>query len=178
MAKATCSVDGCGESVRARSWCLKHYTRWRRHGDPLSVKPGGNGLVTPLIERIWRRIERRPDGCWEWTGHRTNLGYGKVAVTRDQLVFVHRAVYEILVEPIPDGLVIDHLCRNPSCCNPSHLEPVTYLENTRRGIGHGSETHCPQGHPYEGDNLYQWGGRRYCRACRRAHVAAFKAKAA
>jgi hypothetical protein len=50
------------------------------------------------------------------------------------MLLVHRDVYEQLVGPIPEGLVLDHLCRNRSCCNPAHLEPVTTAENVRRGL--------------------------------------------
>ena len=71
-----------------------------------------------------------PDtGCWNWTGGKTTPGYGRIG--RDQ--YAHRFFYEQAVGPIPPGLVIDHLCRNPSCVNPQHLEPVTQQTNTRRG---------------------------------------------
>lgn len=79
-------------------------------------------------------------------------------------------MYEGLVGPIPDGFTLDHLCRNTSCANPAHLEPVTHEENVKRGRsgeGQALRTHCPQGHEYTDDNTYQHGGRRFCRACHR-----------
>lgn len=84
----------------------------------------------------------------------------------------HRAAYELLIAPIPNDKVIDHLCRNPSCVNPDHLEVVTQRENILRGIGpsaiHARKTHCPRGHPYSGDNLYISPNRqRRCRTCQR-----------
>ena len=88
---------------------------------------------------------------------------------------VHRLMWEHLVGPIPEGHVIDHTCRNRACCNVEHLRCVTPQVNlTENVVGNAwqvqaSKTHCPSGHPYEGDNLYvnPRGGRK-CRECRRA----------
>lgn len=132
-------------------------------------------IPATLAERMWRHIDRKPDGCWQWTAAVRSNGYGLVAINRTTMASSHRVMYELLVGPISDGLHLDHLCRNPPCCNPAHLEPVTPLVNARRGRGHGSETHCPQGHPYVWPNLYEHKGRRYCRACRRDRYAASRA---
>jgi len=72
--------------------------------------------------------------CWVWQRAKTELGYG-VARADGKNQYAHRMMYEREVGPIPDGLSLDHLCRNPSCVNPAHLEPVTHGENLRRGAG-------------------------------------------
>jgi hypothetical protein len=112
--------------------------------------------------------------CWTWMGCReTASGYGAFTPTTGVTVKAHRFAYESMVGPIPEGLHLDHLCRTRLCVNPWHLEPVTPQVNTWRGMGHGKETQCPQGHPYDTENTYHYRGRRYCRPCKRAHQAAF-----
>lgn len=101
--------------------------------------------------------------CWNWPGHRDRQGYGKVGKR-----LAHRLVYQAaLGEPIPDGMVIDHLCRNPSCVNPEHLDVVTPEENTKRGL-RANATHCIHGHPFDATNTYISAQGRSCRACNRA----------
>lgn len=105
-------------------------------------------------------------GCWEWIGARTPLGYGRVGT----LDYAHRKYYERAHGAIPDGMDLDHLCRNPSCVRPDHLEPVTRGENLRRGATlvaiNTKKTHCPKGHPYSPDNTYRRAnGNRHCRTC-------------
>jgi len=107
-------------------------------------------------------------GCWVYDGHIAVNGYGK---TDGKLV--HRLVYEALVGPIPEGLQLDHLCRNRACYNPAHLEPVTDSENKLRsplmGRANASKTHCAGGHPYDETNTYHTpSGQRQCRTCVRA----------
>jgi len=110
-------------------------------------------------------------GCWEWVGAIQPNGYGVFGISPRQKILAHRASFEIAKGPIPDGLEIDHLCRNRSCCNPAHLEAVTHQENKRRESAsyRARVTTCPRGHAYsdannEGINNR---GKRYCRACDR-----------
>lgn len=131
-------------------------------------------------ERFWLKVDKngpiiRSDlgPCWTWLGAKGHHGYGRFRVG-DKTVSAHRFAYEILVGPIPAGLEPDHLCRNPACVNPGHLEPVTHQMNNQRGdkqnLGKAerSRTHCPQGHPYDAANTYiDRNGSRHCRTCNR-----------
>jgi HNH endonuclease len=101
--------------------------------------------------------------CALWTGAVTSSGYGSLR-HEGRTVQAHRKAWEDANGPIPDGLHIDHLCRNRLCINPEHLEPVTPGENTRRA--RRIVTHCPQGHEYtEANTLRNGNGNRYCRTC-------------
>jgi hypothetical protein len=122
----------------------------------------------PLWLRIVTSIERNENGCWVWQKKINNMGYGHMGVQR-KLVYPHRISYVAFVGPIPDGLVLDHLCKNPPCCNPDHLEPVTERENLRRGDGwpgvNARKTHCIRGHAFDERNTRIEAGSRKCRAC-------------
>jgi hypothetical protein len=126
---------------------------------------GTIGSFTSLLERIADRFTVG-DGCWEWSGSRSAAGYGNVWVDGRQR-YAHRVMYELLVGPIPAGLQIDHLCRNRSCVNPGHMEPVTSKENTLRGNSmsarHARQTECPHGHSLSDAMHYKNG--RSCRTC-------------
>lgn len=126
-------------------------------------------------ERFWAKVDQSagPDGCWIWTGARTTAGYGHFTLSKPRRgVYAHRFAYELLVGPIPDGLPLDHLCRNRRCVNPAHLEPVTHRENILRGTSpipaNAVKTHCDQGHEFTPENTYIYSdGGRKCRTCRR-----------
>lgn len=113
-------------------------------------------------------FKRRADtGCWEWWGGRDAHGYGKSSDPDTGEYIAHRMVWVELMGPIPDGLVLDHLCHNKCCVNPSHLEPVTAAENVRRAAkwkAGGGET-CKKGlHPMSPENTTTDGR---CRCCHR-----------
>lgn len=130
-------------------------------------------LLSPESEaRFWRKVDKT-GVCWEWTGWRDSDGYGKFGGRRLLTNRAHRLAYELVVGPIPDDLPLDHLCRNPGCVNPAHLEPVTHRENILRGVGRTAQnarkTHCAKGHPYDEVNtIWRKSGGRRCRQCHNA----------
>ena len=129
------------------------------------------------VKAFWNRVNKAA-ACWLWIGARDKDGYGKFGWPPRM---AHRISYEFLVGPIQAGLEIDHLCRNPGCVNPAHLEPVTHKENMMRGLGVGSanaaKTRCLNGHEYTADNTYRRpDGTRDCRTCVRARVDRYRHK--
>jgi len=136
----------------------------------------GAKLRIPIVERIQKHIDidHGGRGCWLWCGGLDSRGYGQLGVDGVTLR-AHRVAYEAYVGPIPEGLELDHLCRERRCVNPDHLEPVTRSVNVRRGLApevnaarNLAKTHCPHGHPYEGDNVrVHPNGGRSCRTCDR-----------
>lgn len=147
------------------------------------------GLMDAL-NRLVRSYRVDPSGCWLWQKRLNRKGYGtSSAGSRTdgsrRSVLAHRLAYELLVGPIPDGLELDHLCRNRACVNPSHLEPVSHRENIQRsdeiGKGNGHKTHCRNGHPFDSTNtlvsISRFGHRhRHCRVCGRNQAAARRAR--
>lgn len=116
-----------------------------------------------LLERAMLRTSKDEDGCWRWTGILTGPGYGQFAIAHATLAIAHRAVYELLVGPIPDGLELDHACRVRNCVNPDHLEPVSRQENLRRS----RRTHCKYGHEFTAENTYMQPKGKQCKTCGR-----------
>lgn len=124
-------------------------------------------------EDFWERTQRAGD-CIVWTAGRTRAGYGAVGYG-GQTYLAHQVAYKLRHgEFPPDGRILHHLCENPLCVNPDHLEPVTrqrhsYLHETGFGVRFGLATHCPQGHPYDDENtVVNTNGARMCRTCLRA----------
>jgi len=123
------------------------------------------------MEKLFDNIDASGD-CWQWTGAVSSHGYGSFRL-QDKSKLPHRLVWELLVGEIPDGLVIDHLCRNTLCMNPDHMEPVTRLENNMRGANPRYRTlkHkvCQRGHRYVGDNIDRRGKTNKCLTCKMEH---------
>ena len=122
-----------------------------------------------VLERFEEKILRTPGGCWRWTAARVQDGYGQFKFN-GRMVGSHRFAYEQYVGPIPEGLQIDHLCRNRWCVNPLHLEPVTQRENILRGHSpaglRARASKCQRGHAFDSVNTYyDKGGYRHCRRC-------------
>jgi len=134
-----------------------------------------------MIERLLRRIEAPAsyDDCIPWLGAKTKAGYGNLGSTT-----AHRIAYALFVSDLPANsrrFTVDHLCRNPGCVNPFHLELVPQAENARRGKG--SATHCKHGHEFTPENTINEprGNRsgvihRRCRTCKKARLKASDAR--
>jgi hypothetical protein len=133
-------------------------------------RASGARRAAQSVSRFWMQVARG-DGCWLWMGPINQMGYGR-ATHRGRRQLAHRVAFELTNGPVPDGLVLDHLCRVKACVNPAHLEAVTNRENVRRGLKGVLTTHCPKGHPYDEVNTHYHEGHRYCRACGRASTAA------
>lgn len=133
-------------------------------------------------------------GCWLWggtlngpyRGWPTGYEYGRFFIGIDRYVLAHRFSYKAFVGNIPDSEQIDHLCKNPRCVNPAHLQSVTPMVNGKRSLNvgsvNGSKTHCPHGHEYNKENTYVYkrgnGLGRTCRECSRLRCKAKNIKVA
>lgn len=121
--------------------------------------------------KFWDRVSKCAEAeCWEWVGSCRESGYGRLKV-KGSWRAAHRVSYVLAHGDIPEGKVLDHLCRNRKCVNPAHLEAVDDKTNVLRGIGPSAvmaqRTHCDHGHPLDGDNLIIKKHRRVCRTCKK-----------
>ena len=130
--------------------------------------------TSKVIQRFMGKVKLSESGCLEWMGSKVK-GYGRFWAYGHYRM-AHTYLYEYVFGNIPNGLQLDHLCRNEGCVNPLHLEPVTHRENVLRGLSPEvsrqrqlAKTHCPHGHPYNKGNTYyrKDNGGRACRICRR-----------
>jgi hypothetical protein len=133
-----------------------------------------------LTERFWAKVIKT-DSCWLWQGYRHKVtGYGQIQINgRPELV--HILSYKLAGRNIPNGMELDHLCRNRICVNPDHLEPVTHRDNVLRGINACAKNarviHCPKGHPYDLLNTYHRpDGGRDCKICQKERSRIYKSK--
>jgi hypothetical protein len=151
---SACSVEGCAEPPHGLGLCNVHHTRQRVHGE----------TTAPYERKFWAKVDRcGDDECWEWKGYVQSNGYGNFGQTGTRLA--HRIAYRLLVGPIPEGTVLDHLChtRDPNCTdaddcphrrcvNPAHLDPTTRRINIARGRGGDSWGYVPDPLPAKPKN--------------------------
>lgn len=132
-----------------------------------------------------------PDACWPWPGSDDGQGYGQLK-SNNKNYRAHKYFYEHLVGPVPDGMVLDHTCHDPSvcglgntcphrkCCNPKHLNPTTNKRNILRGGGeaarNAAKTHCTKGHEFTPENTYSQRNGKGCRTCRNASAREARAR--
>ena len=143
----------------------------------------------PTIEmgaRFWSKVDKNGPipisnpglgQCWLGLASVDHGGYGRIGLPyvrgnkyHPKWTGAHRVAYELCIGPIPEEKQCDHLCRNPQCVNPSHIELVSARENTMRSKSFSAfnarKIHCPQGHPYDLFNTYiDKLNRRYCKIC-------------
>lgn len=165
-----CGHAGCDRGQSTKGYCSAHYMQWRRTGHtwPLFMPS------PPISTRILARATREDD-CLRWTGYTMANGYGVIS-WHDSRWLVHRAIWTESMGPIPEGLTIDHLCRNRACVNVAHMEVVTRAENSERGGGlpaawakYRERTHCKHDHEFTPENTrIGKDGHRICKACSRA----------
>src|SRR5262245_57481074 len=103
-----------------------------------------NDLSSPILEKpknssdlpayVASRMSVEINRCWKYQGFHHRLGYARIYERPTRKFWQgHRFTYTCIIGAIPEGLELDHLCRNRWCCNPFHVEPVTHTENVRRG---------------------------------------------
>lgn len=171
---SVCSEYGCERPERSDGKCWGHL-----HGTHSEFHPRRpRNPVTRSPERVFDYVD--VGDCWEWQAYKDKDGYGKFRFDNKHHR-AHRFVYELLVGDIPDGLVTDHLCKNTSCVNPDHLEPVTVAENLRRGESiqarNARKRECIRGHEYSEHGGMSSDGYRFCRTCAREMKRERRAKA-
>lgn len=159
MAGETCSVLLCDREVAAKRVCIMHYKRLKRNGHTgLRIPQAIADYVAERVVVVDQVEGASLPGCHVWCGTLATNGYGQIGLRSHHKKFAHRISYELAKGPIPEGLVIDHLCHVRSCVNPDHLEAVTNEENLRRGDGfalrNGRRGHCRNGHEYTPANTY------------------------
>lgn len=149
----TCKIEACEKQSTSRGLCKPHYDAWFRTGDPLTYRGDRSSLTT------WDKIKeigwtRTANGCYEYNGYRNEHGYGQFReASTNKLLRIHRVVYREVIGLLRDDEVVMHLCDNPACGEPTHLQKGTQVENMRDMFTKNRDksaawTHCPNGHRY------------------------------
>ncbi|GGU91154.1 hypothetical protein GCM10010275_30320 [Streptomyces litmocidini] len=187
-----CTIQIPAHQRLRRKMCNRCYCAWVANPSNASKV---RRLNRPILERVNERTAAQSNGCIHWTGSLNEHGYGRISIKKE-MHLAHRVVYQEVVGPLPDGVMLDHTCHNLDescgggsgclhrrCVNPAHLEPVTNVENQERS----KNTHagrrilmdtCIRGHRYTPETTYiDANGHRSCRTCARLlHEAALRDK--
>jgi hypothetical protein len=128
--------------------------------------------IPPVEQRFWAKVDKNgPNGCWEWTASTNQDGYGTFKTPKGSTGRgkAYRFSWELVNGPIPDGMTIDHLCKNVKCVNPDHLRIVTQSENSKGSwliTYYRERAHCHNGHELSPDNVIYANNRRTCKQCK------------
>ncbi len=167
--------------------CIRSHQRTRYAPTQIPMTPTKITAATPPQfphisglnrARFWVKVDKspHPKGCWIWTGATKKskaVRYGNFSVS-GRTISAHRASYAIAHGGCADPRQVLHSCDNPLCVNPAHLSLGTNHDNVSDMVSKGRhknqlKTHCPNGHPLSGDNLWTSPSRpnwRYCKTCR------------
>lgn len=170
-----CKFPGCKKPLFTRGFCSGHFQQLRLRKKMSQLRNKRPRGTLPVIE--YQKVPCLVPGligpCYEWTRGKSN-GYGRVGLSNGSRIYIHRYVWELANGKIPDGMEIDHRCRNRACCNVDHLRIVTHKVNSTENVVGAiwqlrkAKTHCKRGHPFDEENTYATkNGGRHCRACAR-----------
>lgn len=131
-----CSVEGCNQPTKCRGLCCSHYDKMRRHGEAMPPRKVSVNYDEALTNR-----NKTVDECLVWTGHINNEGYGHIKA-KGKVTRVHRLAWENVNGPVPEGMILDHICHNRACFNIDHLRLATAYDNqaNRSGANKNSRT--------------------------------------
>lgn len=129
-----CQIPDCGKPHYGHGFCMMHWKRWRRWGDPLVTHKGKR--IHTDEERFWQKV-LKTNSCWLWTASLSRTGHGNFS-TNGQIGRAHRFSYELHRGAVPDGLLVLHDCGNAACVNPAHLYVGTQLRNMQDRDRHGT----------------------------------------
>lgn len=146
--KKLCSVDGCNKTHYGRGWCQKHYSRWRKNGDPL-IK---STTVLPPKDAIRAYVAEQGD-CLVWTRSKFASGYGLIWVNNRNTP-THRYAWELVNGPIPEGMELDHICWNRACLRIEHLRLATLSQNSANRM-HGVQNQSGHRNVFKNGNKWK-----------------------
>ena len=143
----------------------------RGHLVPSGVSVRVNPGALSIVERFFAKVKKTAS-CWIWLGAHGPMGHGNFQVN-GKTYGAHRFSFLLAGHALYKGKVLDHLCGDPRCVNPAHLQQVTQSVNVLRGNSpfaiNARKTHCIHGHAFTSENTYIFlDGDRGCRACQRA----------